>query len=160
MPDAAPPHRIEAPWLTAPERACVFAALAAQGHIARAVGGAIRNALLGVPVADVDIATTATPQETIAAARAAGLKALPTGIAHGTVTIVVDGSPHEVNKGTVTYAEVVTLAYADYPQHPEITYSVTYKRGPNENHEGTLAPGGSVMVKDGMVFNVSRTGQS
>ena len=96
MPDAAPPHRIEAPWLTAPERACVFAALAAQGHIARAVGGAIRNALLGVPVADVDIATTATPQETIAAARAAGLKALPTGIAHGTVTIVVDGVTTEV----------------------------------------------------------------
>lgn len=77
-----------------------------------------------------------------------------------TVTIVVDGSPHEVNKGTVTYAEVVTLAYADYPQHPEITYSVTYKKGPSPNPEGILSSGGHVVVKDGMVFNVSRTGQS
>lgn len=77
-----------------------------------------------------------------------------------TVTIVVDGSPHEVNKGTVTYAEVVTLAYADYPQHPEITYSVIYKKGPPPNPEGILSSGGHVVVKDGMVFNVSRTGQS
>ena len=47
-----------------------------------------------------------------------------------TVTIVVDGTPHEVpKKEDITYAEVVTLAYPDYPQHPEITYSVTYTRG-------------------------------
>ena len=96
MTDASPPLRLEAAWLTAPPRARVFAALAAKGHVARAVGGAIRNTLLGAPVADVDIATTATPQETIAAARAAGLKALPTGLAHGTVTIVVDGIATEV----------------------------------------------------------------
>lgn len=76
------------------------------------------------------------------------------------VTIIVDGTPHEVEKEKLSYAEVVTIAYPDYPQHPEITYSVTYKKGPNANHEGTLAPGGSVMVKEGMVFNVSRTGQS
>lgn len=77
-----------------------------------------------------------------------------------TVTIVVDGSPHEVNKGTIRYAEIVTLAYADYPQHPEITYSVTYKKGPTPNPEGILSTGGHVVVKEGMVFNVSRTGQS
>lgn len=96
MTDAKPPLRLDAPWLAAPARARVFAALAAHGHGARAVGGAVRNTLLGAPVADVDVATTATPQETIAAARAAGLKALPTGIAHGTVTIVVDGITTEV----------------------------------------------------------------
>lgn len=77
-----------------------------------------------------------------------------------TVTIVVDGTPHEVNKGSITYAEIVTLAYADYPQHPEITYSVNYKKGPTPNPEGILSAGGHVVVKDGMVFNVSRTGQS
>lgn len=82
------------------------------------------------------------------------------GNGNNTVTIVVDGSPHEVNKGTVTYAEVVTLAYADYQQHPEITYSVTYKKGPTPNPEGILSSGGHVVIKDGMVFNVSRTGQS
>lgn len=76
------------------------------------------------------------------------------------VTIVVAGSPHVVEKEKLSYAEVVKLAHPDYPQHPEITYSVTYKKGPNSNHEGILAPGGSVMVKDDMVFNVSRTGQS
>lgn len=77
-----------------------------------------------------------------------------------TVTIIVDGTSHEVEKEKISYAEVVTLAYPDYPQHPEITYSVTYKRGPDANHEGILAQGGLVMVKKDMVFNVSRTGQS
>ncbi len=76
------------------------------------------------------------------------------------VTIIIDGTPYEMEKEKLSYAEIVTLAYPDYPQHPEITYSVTYKKGPSSNHEGILAQGGSVMVKDGMVFNVSRTGQS
>lgn len=77
------------------------------------------------------------------------------------VTIIVDGTPYEVPKREeITYAEVVTLAYPDYPQHPEITYSVTYTRGPGSNPEGILAPGGSVKVKEGMSFRVDRTGQS
>lgn len=79
---------------------------------------------------------------------------------NATATIVVDGSPYDVEKEKISFAEIVTLAYPDYPQHPEITYSVTYKRGPSANHEGILAPGGTVMVKKDMVFNVSRTGQS
>src|SRR5712671_3852937 len=78
-----------------------------------------------------------------------------------TVTIVVDGTPFEVpKKEMITYAEVVTLAYPDYPQHPEITYSVTYTRGNGDKPEGILAPGGSVKVKEGMSFSVNRTGQS
>lgn len=63
-------------------------------------------------------------------------------------------------KEHITYAEVVTLAYPDYPQHPEITYSVTYTRGHGDKPEGTLAPGGNVKVKEGMSFRVNRTGQS
>lgn len=78
-----------------------------------------------------------------------------------TVTIFVDGTPHEVpKKEEIEYAEVVTLAYPDYPQHPEITYSVTFTRGHGNKPEGTLSPGGSVKVKEGMRFRVDRTGQS
>jgi hypothetical protein len=75
-------------------------------------------------------------------------------------TIVVEGTPHEWGKPTISYAEVVTLFDPGYPQHPEITYSVRYKRGPARDSEGILEPSGSVKVKDGMVFNVSPTGQS
>lgn len=78
-----------------------------------------------------------------------------------TVTIIVDGTAYEVpKKEDITYDEVVALAYPDYAQHPEITYSVTYTRGHGNKPEGILAPGGSVKVKDEMEFRVNRTGQS
>lgn len=77
-----------------------------------------------------------------------------------TVTIVVEGTEHEWPKGDISYAEVVTLEVPDYAQHPEITYSVRYKRGQGNKPEGTLAPGATVRVKEGMIFNVSETGQS
>ena len=76
------------------------------------------------------------------------------------VTIIVEGTPHEWPKGDISYVEVVTLEVPDYAQHPEITYSVTYKRGHGNKPEGTLAPGASVRVKDGMRISVSETGQS
>lgn len=76
-----------------------------------------------------------------------------------TVEIIVDGTPHEVpKKDEISYAEVVALADPHYPQHPEVNYTVTYERG--HGKDGILAPGGSVKVKDGMVFHVDRTGQS
>ncbi len=77
-----------------------------------------------------------------------------------TVTIIVEGTEHEWPKGDISYAEVVTLEVPDYAQHPEVTYSVRYKRGQGNKPEGTLAPGASVKVKKGMIFNVSETGQS
>ena len=77
-----------------------------------------------------------------------------------TDTIVVEGTEHEWPKDDISYAEVVTLEVPDYAQHPEITYSVRYKRGHGNKPEGTLAPGASVKVKEGMIFNVSETGQS
>ena len=76
------------------------------------------------------------------------------------VTIIVNGTPHKWPEREITYAQVVTIDVPDYPQHPEITYSVKYKNGPTHKPEGTLSPGGSVKVKDGMVFSVSPTGQS
>ena len=77
-----------------------------------------------------------------------------------TVTIIVEGTPHEWPKEEITYAEVVTLEVPNYAEHPEITYAVKYKRGHGNKPEGILSPGGSVKVKDGMIFNVSETGQS
>lgn len=77
-----------------------------------------------------------------------------------TVTIVVEGTPHEWPKTEITYVEVVTLFDPSFPQHPEINYSVTYKHGHGNKSEGILSPGASVKVKDGMIFNVSPTGQS
>ena len=78
-----------------------------------------------------------------------------------TITIIVEGTPHEWPKGTeISYAEVVTLEVPDYPQHTEITYSVTYRKGNGDKPEGILVLGGSIKVKDGMEFSVSETGES
>lgn len=82
--------------LARPDAAALLAALNRDGEEARIVGGAVRNALIGEPVADVDVATTCLPEETTRRAQAAGFKAVPTGVEHGTVTIVVDGAPFEV----------------------------------------------------------------
>ena len=76
------------------------------------------------------------------------------------VTIVVNGTPFVEEKDQITYLEVVKHAFADAPQHPERTYSVTYKRGHGEKPEGILSPGGFVIVKNQMIFNVKHTGQS
>lgn len=76
------------------------------------------------------------------------------------ITIIIDGTPHEVEKDEISYVDLVTLADPDFPQHPDTTYAVTYKNGHGNKPEGTLSPGGSVKLKDKMVFNVSRTGQS
>jgi len=76
------------------------------------------------------------------------------------VTIIVNATEHQWPKGMISYAEVVTLDVSDYPQHPEITYSVTYSRGHGEKPEGVLNIGESVKVKEGMRFRVSPTGQS
>jgi tRNA nucleotidyltransferase/poly(A) polymerase len=79
-----------------PRLATLFAALAKTGAETRVVGGAVRDAMLGLPPHEIDLATTALPDAVLAAARDAGLKGVPTGIEHGTVTIVVAGTPFEV----------------------------------------------------------------
>lgn len=77
-----------------------------------------------------------------------------------TVTIIVEGTPHEWPKDDITYEQVVTLEVPTYPQHPEISYVVKYKNGHGNKPEGTLSRGGSVKVKEGMIFSVSEAGQS
>jgi poly(A) polymerase len=84
-------------WLTAPVTRKVMAALeAAAPGGSRFVGGCVRNSLMGKPVDDVDIATRLEPAAVIAALEAAGLKAVPTGLAHGTVTGIADSQPFEI----------------------------------------------------------------
>lgn len=90
------PSLAGAEWLSRRTTQAVFAALRAAGHEARAVGGCVRNGLMGLPVADIDIATTALPDETITAAKASGMAAIPTGKEHGTITVVTEGAPYEV----------------------------------------------------------------
>ena len=85
-----------AAWLRTPAIRRVFEALATTGAQSRAVGGAVRNTLLGEPVDDIDIATAAKPDAVLAAAGVAGLKAIPTGIKHGTITLIADGASFEV----------------------------------------------------------------
>jgi tRNA nucleotidyltransferase/poly(A) polymerase len=92
----APPTLKDAGWLKRPETVRVFAALSGDNIKTRAVGGAVRDALLGRPVTDIDFATTAVPEDVRALARKAGLKAIPTGIVHGTVTVVANGVSCEV----------------------------------------------------------------
>jgi len=87
---------IDQPWLTEKGTQKVCTALTAKGARAYFVGGCVRNALLGTPVNDLDISTDARPETVLELARAAGIKAIPTGIEHGTITLVVDGNPYEV----------------------------------------------------------------
>ncbi len=115
--DATRPSKLSgASWLESSETQAVFAALAARGFAARVVGGAVRNALVGKAVSEVDIATTAKPEEAIGAAEAAGLKAVPTGIAHGTITVISGGRPYEVTtlrKDVETFGRHATVAFTD-----------------------------------------------
>jgi poly(A) polymerase len=90
------PRRLDAAWLTQPPLGTLLVALDGAGEEARVVGGAVRNSLLGEHRGDIDIATTAVPEEVIRRIEAAGFKAVPTGIEHGTVTVVAAGWPFEV----------------------------------------------------------------
>lgn len=86
------------PWMSEPDTMLVIAALEARGFrgCARFVGGAVRNSVMGLVVDDIDIATTLTPDQVTEAIEAAGLRAVPTGVEHGTVTAVSGGKPFEI----------------------------------------------------------------
>jgi poly(A) polymerase len=86
----------KAPWLGEGALPELLAVLDGQGEEARVVGGAVRNALLGLSAQEIDVATTAVPQEVVHRVQTAGFKPVPTGIEHGTVTVVVDKVPFEV----------------------------------------------------------------
>ena len=107
--------RVTGDWLTRPQTQAACAALTDAGYRALLVGGCLRNALLGEAVADVDIATDAEPATVQRLAEAAGLKAVPTGLEHGTITVVADGIPHEVTtfrRDVETFGRHATVAFS------------------------------------------------
>jgi poly(A) polymerase len=103
-----------ASWLKDESLQRLLAVLAADGEAARVVGGAARNTLLGQKVSDIDIATTCLPEETLQRAIGAGFKAVPTGMDHGTITVVAHGRPFEV---TTLRADIATDG-----RHAEVAY--------------------------------------
>jgi poly(A) polymerase len=107
-----------AEWLERGSTRAVIEALAAEGAEARAVGGAVRNALLGAPVKDIDIATTALPADVMRLATRAGLHAVPTGIEHGTVTVVAKHQPFEV---TTLRRDIETFG-----RHARVTFTTDW----------------------------------
>lgn len=89
------------------------------GEEARVVGGAVRNELLGVPIVEIDVATTAVPDEVVRRVSAAGFRPVPTGIEHGTVTVVIDKHPFEV---TTLRQDVET-----YGRHAKVEFGRDWK---------------------------------
>ena len=110
-------ERLEpAEWLNAPGTRAVLAALNREGGEARFVGGAVRNALLGLPVSDVDLATTHAPERVMTLLEAAGLRAVPTGLEHGTVTALAEGRHFEITtlrQDVATDGRRAEVAYTD-----------------------------------------------
>ena len=103
-------------WVRNHATQALCAALGMSGHTAYFVGGCVRNALLGVPVSDIDIATDATPKTVSAIAESAGFKVIPTGIDHGTVTVIAAGLHHEVTtfrRDVETDGRRAVVAYTD-----------------------------------------------
>ncbi len=113
------PSLANAEWLQRPQTRAVLAALSADGAQARAVGGSVRNSLMGAPAKDVDIATTALPAEVIELAQRAGLHAVPTGIEHGTVTVVAGKVPFEV---TTLRRDIETFG-----RHARVTFTTDWR---------------------------------
>lgn len=113
------PSLAGANWLIEPATCAVFAALLAEGADARAVGGAVRNALMGTPVKDIDIATTALPDDVMRLAKKAGLHAVPTGIEHGTVTIIAQHVPFEI---TTLRRDIETFG-----RHARVTFTTDWR---------------------------------
>lgn len=113
-------RRIDAPWLRDGPLPRLLDVLDRDGEEARVVGGAVRNALIGETVAEIDLATTAVPQEVMRRAAAAGFKPVPTGVDHGTVTVVVDGTPFEVTtlrEDIETFGRHARVAFGRSWQH-------------------------------------------
>ncbi len=107
--------RITGDWLAAPGLIRLFDVIEAAGHRIYLVGGCVRDALAGVPVGDVDLATDAHPERVMEAAEVGGMIARPTGIDHGTVTVVAEGTPYEITtfrRDVETDGRRAVVAYA------------------------------------------------
>jgi poly(A) polymerase len=130
------------PWMIAAETAAVMDALEAAGgaDCARYVGGCVRNTLIGKPVSDIDIATRLAPEQVTKALAAAKLKAVPTGVEHGTVTAISGGKPFEITtlrRDVATDGRRAVVAFTDDwaedAQRRDFTLNALYAR-----RDGTL----------------------
>ena len=104
----------DAAWLNTGALARLLGVLDRDGEEARVVGGAVRNALIGLPVEEIDVATTALPEEVVRRVSAARFKPVPTGIEHGTITVVIDKHPFEVTtlrQDVETYGRHAKVAF-------------------------------------------------
>lgn len=107
--------RIDADWLNSKPTQGIFSMLTDAGYQAFAVGGCVRDSLIGVTVKDIDIATDAHPERVVELAEKARFHAVPTGIEHGTITVVARGVPHEITTyrhDVETDGRRATVAYA------------------------------------------------
>ncbi|MEX1661156.1 CCA tRNA nucleotidyltransferase [Thioclava sp. 15-R06ZXC-3] len=103
-------------WLRAGHVQAVLAMLSAGGYQALLVGGCVRNDAIGAPVSDIDIATDARPERVMELAKGAGLKFVPTGFEHGTITVIAEGHPHEITtfrRDVETHGRHATVAFSD-----------------------------------------------
>jgi len=132
----------EATWLKAGALPRLLGVLDRDGEEARVVGGAVRNALLAAPIAEIDVATTALPDEVVRRVEAAGFKAVPTGIAHGTITVVIDKHPFEV---TTLRQDVET-----YGRHARVAFGRDW-RADAERRDFTI--NALSATRDGAVFD-------
>ncbi len=105
-------------WMAQAQTRKVMDALMSGGQPARFVGGCVRDALLGLPVKDIDIATPETPERVTALIEQAGLRAIPTGIDHGTITAICDGIPFEI---TTLRCDVETFG-----RHARVRYTTDW----------------------------------
>ena len=106
-------------WFQEPGLQRVMALLNSGGAETRVVGGAVRNSLMGLAVGDIDLATTLVPEEVIERAEAEGIKVVPTGIEHGTVTLVFEGKGYEV---TTLRRDVETNG-----RHAEVAFGASWQ---------------------------------
>lgn len=131
-----------AAWPHAAELSRLLDALDRDGEEARVVGGAVRNALIDVPIHEVDVATTAVPDEVVRRVKAAGFKPVPTGIEHGTVTVVIDKHPFEV---TTLRTDVETDG-----RHAKVAFGRDWKEDA-ERRDFTI--NALSAARDGMVYD-------
>ncbi|WP_434289732.1 CCA tRNA nucleotidyltransferase [Celeribacter sp. SCSIO 80788] len=108
--------KLTADWIESGPAQRVMSMFSKTGEEAYFVGGCVRNSLLGVPVSDLDIATSVRPERTVELAETFGFKAIPTGIDHGTITVVVEGEPFEITtfrKDVETDGRRAVIAFAE-----------------------------------------------
>lgn len=142
-------------WMRAPETVAVMEALTKNGGDARFAGGAVRNALIGRAIEDIDIATPLPPDEVTKRLQAAGLGAVPTGIEHGTVTAISGGKPFEITtlrRDVATDGRRATVAFttdwAEDAKRRDFTMNALYTSVEGELFDFT---GGLADLKAGRV---------